>query len=77
MAPATTPPATQVAGPSSDVRAMPEDKGKGCALPGPYIDEVPAGMPSFKDDPYEYNLAFNDDEFTADYATVPMSDTAA
>ena len=43
MAPGTAPPATQVAGPSSDVRAVSKDKGKSRALPGPYIDEVPAG----------------------------------
>ena len=63
MAPVTTPHATQVAGPSSDVRATPKDKGKGCALPSPYINEVPAGILSFEDDSYEYNIAFDDDEF--------------
>ena len=67
MAPATAPRATQVAGPSSDVRATPKDKGKGCALPTPYIDEVPAGIPSFEDDSYECNLAFDDDEFNDEY----------
>ena len=50
-------------------------------MPGPYIDEVPAGILSFEDDPYGYSLAFDndkyDDKYTADYATVPMSDTAA
>ena len=80
MAPAAAPPAPQVAGPS-DTRAMSKDKGKGCALPGPYVDEVPAGIPSFEDDPYGYNLAFNDNEFnnkyTANYTAVPISDTAA
>ena len=76
MAPATAPPETQVAGPSSDMRAAPKDKGKGCALPGPYIDEVPASILSFEDDPYRYNLTFNDDKFTVDYTAVPMSDTA-
>ena len=69
MAPAAAPPATHVAGPSPDVRAMSNDKGKGLALPGPYIDEVPAGIPSFEDDPYGYSLAFN-------YATAPTSDMA-
>ena len=81
MALATTPSATQVAGPSSDVRAASKDKGKGRALPGPYIDEVPASIPSFEDDPYEYNLTFDDDKFddkfAANYTAVLMSDTAA
>ena len=76
MAPATAPRATQVAGPSSDARATPKDKGKGCALSGPYINEVPASILSFEDDPYKYNLAF-DNEFTTDYAAAPMSDMAA
>ena len=71
MAPGTAPPATQVAGPSSDTRAASKDKGKGRALPGPYIDEVPASILSFEDDPYGYSLAFDDneydDEYTADY----------
>ena len=39
MVPAATPPATQVAG-QSDMRAALKDKGKGCALPGPYINKV-------------------------------------
>ena len=52
---------------------MPKDKGKGRALSGPYNDEVPAGIPSFEDDPYGYSLAYDDD----DYATAPTSDTAA
>ena len=51
MAPAAAPPVTQVVGPSSDARATSKDKGKGYALPGPYIDKVPAGIPSFEDDP--------------------------
>jgi hypothetical protein len=76
MSPATAPPATQVAG-FSDARAASKDKGKGQALPGPYVNKVPAGIPSFKEDPYGYNLTYNDDEYTADYATPPMSDTAA
>ena len=46
-------------------------------MPGPYIDEVPAGLPSFEDDPYGYSLAFDDNEYTTDYAAAPMSDTAA
>ena len=73
MAPAAAPPATNVAGPSSDMRAVPKDKGKGCALPGAYIDEVPAGIPSFKDDPYGYSLAFND-EYAADYGLCCCAD---
>ena len=68
MAPAAAPPATQVAGPSSDVRAASKDKGKGRALPGPYIDEVPASIPSFEDDPYGYSLAFDDNEYDDEYA---------
>ena len=67
MAPAATPPATQVAGLSSDVRATPKDKGKGHALPGPYIDEVPASILSFENDPYAYSLTFNDDEYDDKY----------
>ena len=63
------------------MRAVSKDKGKGHALPGPYIDKVPAGIPSFKDDPYGYSLTFDDeeynDEYAADYAAVLMSDTAA
>ena len=81
MAPATAPPAANVAGPSSDVRAMSKDKGKGCALPGPYIDKVPAGIPSCEDDPYGYSLAFDDNEYdneyAADYAPTPTSDMTA
>ena len=64
MVPATAPHATQVAGPS-DSRTASKDEGKGHALPGPYVNEVPASIPSFEDDPYEYNLAFNDDEYAA------------
>ena len=78
MAPATTPPATQVAGPSSDTRAVSKDKGKGHALPGPYIDEVPAGILSFEDDPYGYSLTYNDefnDEYAADYAAAILAGT--
>ena len=59
---------------------MPKDKGKGRTLPGPYIDEVPTGIPSFEDDPYGYSLTFNnkyDNEYAADYTTVLTSDTAA
>ena len=74
IAPGTAPPATQVAGPSSDARAASKDKGKGRALPGPYIDKVPASILSFEDDPYSYSLAFND-EYAANYATVLISDT--
>ena len=73
MVPASTAPASQVAGPSSDARTMSKDKGKGCALPGPYNDEVPAGIPSFKDDPYGYSLAFND-EYAADYGLCCCAD---
>ena len=54
-APASTAPASQVAGPSSGTKTASKDKGKGCALPGPYNDEVPAGIPSFEDDPYGYS----------------------
>ena len=79
MAPAAAAPATNVAGPSSDARATSKDKGKGRALPGPYINEVPAGIPSFEDDPYAYSLTFDDDEYddeyVADYATALTSDT--
>ena len=78
MVPATAPPATQVAGPS-DTRAMSKDKGKNCALLSPYIDEVPAGIPSYEEDPYEYNLVFDDhnfnNDYTTDYATMLMSNT--
>ena len=76
MAPAAIQPATNVAGPSSDARAVSKDKGKGRALPGPYIDEVPAGIPSFKDDPYGYSLTFDDDKYDDEYAAAPTSDTA-
>ena len=75
-APATTPPATWVAGPS-DVKAMSKDKGKGHMLPGPYINKVPVGIPFFKEEPYEYDLAFDDDEFNNKYAMVSMSNTVA
>ena len=43
-APASTAPACQVAGPSSDAKTTSKDKGKGHALPGPYNDEVPASI---------------------------------
>ena len=76
MAPAA-PPATKVAGPSSDTRAMSKDKGKGCALPGPYIDKVPAGILSFEDDPYGYSLAFDDDKYNNKYTPALTSDMAA
>ena len=80
MAPAATPPATQVARPP-DARATSKDKGKGHALPGPYIDEVPAGIPSFKEDHYGYNLAFDDnkfdDEYAANYTATSTSNMAA
>jgi hypothetical protein len=80
MVPASTAPASQVAGPSSDVRTTSKDKGKGRALPGPYNDEVPASIPSFEDDPYGYSLAYDDDEYdddyVADYAAAPMSNMA-
>ena len=68
MAPATIAPATRVAGPSSDAKAVSKDKGKGRALPGPYNDEVPASIPSFEDDPYGYSLAFDDNEYDDEYA---------
>ena len=81
MAPAAAPPATNVAGPSSDMRAASKDKGKGRALPGPYINEVPAGILSFEDDSYGYSLAFDDDKYddkyAANYATARTSDMAA
>ena len=67
MAPASTAPASQVAGPSSGVKTVSKDKGKGRALPGPYNDEVPADIPSFEDDPYGYSLAYDDDEYNNDY----------
>ena len=80
MAPAAAPPATNVAGPSSDARATSKDKGKGRALPHPYIDKVPAGILSFEDDPYGYSLAFDDneydDEYAADYAAAILAGTA-
>ena len=66
MAPASTAPATQVAGTSSDVKTTSKDKGKGRALPGPYNDEVPASIPSFEDDPYGYILTYDDDEYDDD-----------
>jgi hypothetical protein len=59
MVPASTAPASQVAGPSSGVKTASKDKGKRCALPGPYNDEVPAGIPSFEDDPYGYSLTYD------------------
>ena len=62
------------------MRTTSKDKGKGRALPGPYNDEVPASIPSFEDDPYGYSLAYDDDEYdddyVADYAAAPTSDTA-
>ena len=67
MVPATTPPATQVAG-QSDMRATSKDKGKGRALPGPYIDKVPVGILSYEEDPYGYNLTFDDNKFDNNYA---------
>ena len=66
MAPASTAPASQVAGPSSGAKTASKDKGKGCALPGPYNDEVPAGILSFEDDPYGYSLAYNNNDYVAD-----------
>ena len=60
MVPAT-PPTTKVAGPS-DAQATLKEKGKGCALSSPYINEVPAGIP------YGYNLSFDNGEFDEDYA---------
>ena len=56
-----------------------EDKGKGHALPGPYIDKVPAGIPSYEEDPYRYNLAFDDNEFeyAADYTSTSTSNMVA
>jgi hypothetical protein len=63
------------------MKAASKDKGKGHALLGPYNDEVPAGIPSFEDDPYGYSLAYDNDEYDneyiADYAAVPTSDMAA
>ena len=41
--PTAAPPAMHVAG-QSDVHSMSKNKGKGYALPGPYIDEVPVGI---------------------------------
>ena len=47
-------------------------------MPGPDIDEVPASIPSFEDDPYRYSLTYNfDDDYAADYAVAPTSDTVA
>ena len=60
--------ATQVAG-QSDTGSMSKDKGKGHALPGPYINKVPAGILSYEEDPYGYNLAFDNDKFDNEYAT--------
>ena len=80
MVPATAPHATQVAGPF-DARTTSRDKGKGHALPGPYVNEVPASIPSFEDDPYGYSLAYDDDEYdddyVADYAAAPTSNMVA
>ena len=59
------------------MRATSKDKGKGRALPGPYIDEVPASIPSFEDNPYGYSLTFDDDEYDDEYVAAPTSDTAA
>ena len=44
-------------------------------MPGPYANEVPAGIPSFKEDPYGYNLTYNDNNLTT--STWPTSDMAA
>ena len=81
MVPASTAPASQVAGPSSGAKTASKDKGKGRALPGPYNDEVPAGIPSFEDNPYGYSLAYDDDEYDddyiANYTAAPTSDTVA
>ena len=66
-APASTAPASQVAGPSSGAKTTSKDKGKGHALPGPYNDEVPAGILSFEDDPYGYSHAYDDDKYNDDY----------
>ena len=41
--PATTQPSTQFGG-LTDTLIPANDKGKGCSLPGPYINEVPAGV---------------------------------
>jgi hypothetical protein len=68
--PAAVPPATQPAG-ASNLSIAAKDKGKGHALPGPYLDELPKGTPSFEEDPYGYFLSYDDDETCA-----AVSDTA-
>ena len=62
MGSATIPPEAHSAG-LSDVPAPMKDKGKGHALPGPYINEVPADILSFEENPYRYSLSYNNDEF--------------
>ena len=65
MVPTAAPPAMHAG--QSDMHSMSKDKGKGCALPGPYTDEVPAGILSYKEDPYGYNLTFDSNEFNNEY----------
>ena len=52
----------KILGPSSGAKTLSTDKCKRRALPGPYNDKVPAGILSFKDDPYGYSLAYDDNE---------------
>ena len=67
--PAAVPPATLFAG-LSDMLIPMKDKGMGHALPGPYIKEVPKGIPYFEEDPYRHFLLYDNDKFDdLDYNT--------